>query len=36
MVSAVADLLKAYYFDARYYKVYDAMVKSLDTLSEFV
>ena len=36
MVSTVAELLRAYYFDARYYKIYDAMLKCIDTLSEFV
>ena len=36
MVSTVADLLRAYYFEAKYVKNYDAMLKCIDTLSEFV
>ena len=36
MVNAVSDLLKTYYFEARYYKVYDNMTRAMDTLSELV
>ena len=36
MVNAVADLLRAYYYDAKYKKMYDNMMKCLEALSEFV
>lgn len=36
MVNAVADLLRAYFFDARICGMYDNMLKCFDTLSEFV
>ena len=36
MINAVADLLRAYYYDARTQKMYDNMIKCLETLSEFV
>lgn len=36
MINAVADLLRVYYYDARVQKMYDNMIKCLDTLSEFV
>jgi hypothetical protein len=36
MVNAVADLLKAYYIEARTTKMYDNMIKCINTLSEFV
>jgi hypothetical protein len=36
MINIVADLLRAYYYDARTQKMYNNMIKCLDTLSEFV
>ena len=36
MINAVAELLKAYYFDSQCTAMYDNMVKCFDTLSEFV
>lgn len=36
MINAVADLLKAYYYEARTQKMYDNMMQCLETLTEFV
>ncbi len=36
MINLIADLLKTYYFEQRTTKMYDNMIKCLDTLNELV